>query len=403
MIPRIIWNIVIYTKPVSDFLLYQNYAVNISKGIYHIFDKSYLVFPFKFGYPLILGYIYKVFGAFEWTTKIMNISLSIVLALLIYNICKYLFDNKVGIIVSFLFAIWPAQIMFTSVLASEHLFMVFFIASILIFLKIIDGHYSNAKIFYIIILGINLTLAQLIRPISVILFPPFIIYLFLFNKNIHLKKLSRKAFIILLITISFMSFNIFINHLVSNKIHVSIAKSSSGYNLLIGTNFKYSGKYNSDDASILKEYNYDYKKVHSEAFKRAYKRIISEPIMFLKLIEKKFVIQWASEDYGIYWSTVKLNRAFPENINIIKFRKYFNLFSLTIYLIYIIFAILGIFCCYKQNRNNYYVILLLIMIEFVISFTFLEVQSRYHYPVVPFFIIMAGYGFNNIKQFLKVS
>ena len=402
--PRIAWILMVNTAPVSDFFLYHDYAIKASQGFYKLYPDTYPLFPFKFGYPLLLTLLYKVFGASLMAAKILNVFISIIVAILIYWIGKKIFNETAGRIAGLIFALWPAQIMYNSVLASEHMFMLFFAASMAFFVKSQFYVEGGRRYLFPALTGISLALAHMMRPVSFILFPVLLIYLLVFVKNTSLKKavLHKFGIIALMIAGFVMSMTIF-NAVIVNLTGIQVWRSSSGFSLLVGTNYQSSGMYNSEDEKIINEYKYDFDKINKEATRRAIERIKSSPLNFLRLAEKKFILQWTSEDFGLYWS---VNKVVEESPIVELIRNEFKWIELVVQIYYIallLFAAAGFI--YSKRAGNYITTIFLMLFgAFVAAHTLLEVQSRYHYPIVPVLIIIAGYGVSELyKNVVKVK
>ncbi|MCX7923489.1 MAG: glycosyltransferase family 39 protein [Clostridia bacterium] len=394
-VPRFLWIVLVDTKPVSDFAFYNDYAINITKGLFKSYDKTCLVFPHRFGYPFILSLIYKLFGINLFAGKIFNIFLSVCTSILIYWIGARSFNEKTGRISSLLYAIWPSQIMYSSVLASEHSFIVFFTLSIALFIMAQYKFKGKMSIILPASAGISLALSQFVRPVASLLFAVFVICIFILNryKQPLSKSIFNKVKLLGFILIGYVLSVALLNYTVSSLTGVSIWRSSSGYNLLVGTNSKSSGTYNNEDAHILSEYNWDFKKVHSAAKQKALERIKSNPLEFIYLIEDKFIIMWGDEAYGPLWSTVDFNSETPSSKWFDQHIHLLLIISQAYYIAILIFAFIGCAVIYKKRRYKA-AAFLLIFLAHIGAYTFFEVQSRYHFPAILYMLIIAAYGIN---------
>jgi 4-amino-4-deoxy-L-arabinose transferase-like glycosyltransferase len=392
-VPRLIWVALVPTEPFSDFLHFHNYAINASKGQFREYFEQFTVFPFKFSYGLIVALIYRIFGVSLSAVRYSNVFLSVILVLLIYAVGRKVFDEETARLAGILFALWPSQIMFTSVMASEHVFMVFFMAALLLFFKILDNTDKRRVYVLALLTGICLMVAQVVRPMATLLFVVFIIYLAFFVETGEkpVKGMIKKASVFAVIAAGFMISLLLVNAVVYRLTGVPIWRASSGYNLMIGTNFESSGTFNNEDYELVKEYDYDYDRVHAEGFRIAIERIKSQPFRFLKLVEDKFEIQWASEEYGYIWSTRSIEDESASGSQAASHPRFFIGISQIYYIGLLAFAIAG---CIIANRKGIFALvpLLLVYEGMVAAYTFLEVQPRYHYPVVPLFLIVAAYG-----------
>lgn len=404
---RFLWIQLIPTDPSNDFYLYYNYAINASKGLFTQYDKTYPLFPFKFGYPLILSLIFRVFGTSIWIAKMVNVVVSVITVVLIYLITVEITCKKAGVIGCFIYTFWPTQIMYTSVLTSEHMFILFSVASIYFFILLINRKeiFIRNRIFYSIVVGIFLTISQFIRPFSIIYLAIYVFFIIFYPKwySSRTKNIETKIIVICTIITTYIICWTSLSNFVEGYTKVPISKSSSGFSFLVGTNFDSSGMYNKEDENILEEFNYEFKQVHMEAKNRAIGRIISYPLGFLNLMEKKIIIQWASENYGLYWSTTDFTHYNKATIFLENYYKQISRISQVYYLKIVIFTLLGILFIIVERKtiDPIWAVFLLIFLGMSASFILFEVQDRYHYPIMPFFIIIAAYGINKLMENLN--
>lgn len=427
-IPRIVWVVFIDTAPTSDFYGYNNYAINASKGLYHLYGDVYPLFPFKFGYSLILSVVYRIFGTDIIVAKVFNVILSVATAFIIYKMGSKLFSERAGRIAGFVFSFWPAQIMYNSVAASEHVFMFFFMLAAWFFALIRPDDNKARNYILAAVSGSMIALAYLIRPVSMVLLPILIFCLFLFQeagvpgkskkhnkkrigseingKSSKFKKvyeaswrfITGNKFKISLTMLACAVITVAVIDLtVGNLIGVRLWKSSSGFSFYIGTNYESSGMYSAKDEEIIQEFNFDFEEVHGQATRRAIERIISQPMNFLRLIEKKFIIQWTNEDYGYYWSMYELYNVNNVSGFVLSHPRAFLGITQIYYIAIIILAAAG--TLYAKKHQVYpATAIYLLFFAFVAAHTLFEVQSRYHYPILPFLILLAGFGVEKVSE-----
>lgn len=398
VIPRLVWIGHVQTQPFSDFLHLYDYGVKASEGNFKGFVNFYAVFPFKIGFGMILAGLFSVFGTGMLTAKILNLVLSLALVLIIYAGGRMLYGERSGRVAALLFALWPAQIMYNSVIASEHVFLVLFTGAVLLMLYFIKKYtYRNHEFWNgnLVLLGLGLitACAQLIRPMAMILLPVFAVFVLLYKRyrsdNLASVGLGIKS-IVMFIAAYFAVLNL-INLPVQKATGVDITKSDSGFNLMVGTNSKSHGMFNDEDFKIIEKDNYNFEKVQKEAKEIAVNRIKSSPVGFIKLAERKFEILWGDENYGYYWSTISAKDS-NGTVNMVKSHpRGFYAASQVFYVLILLMAICSCLYTLKEKRYDSLVILM-IFGGLLLSYTFLEVQSRYHMPVMPLLIVF-GAGF----------
>ncbi len=395
LLPRLVWIYFIQTQPYSDFLHLHNYGVNASNGDFTGFVDFYKVFPFKMSFGLVLAGIYSIFGTSLIVAKIFNVILSVALVLIIYSGGKLLYGDKAGRISGLLAALWPADIMYTSVIASEHLFLVLFTGATVLVLRFIKNYtYKNYEFtngnLLLMSIGLLTALAQLIRPMAMLLLPVTIVFILIYQRYRSglVASFGLKLKSILLLTASYLIIINLINLPVQNITGIDVTRSDSGFNLMIGTNFKSDGMFNNEDFNLIEKSSYDIDKVHEEARKIAIDRITNNPTKLPGLFINKINIFWGNENYGYYWSTSPVKDTSVGNV-VKSHPKAFNSLAQAFYVLIIMLSICA--CLYSLREKRYdALIILMIFGGIFFSYLLLEVQSRYHLPVMPLLIMFGG-------------
>lgn len=109
---RVGYIILFPTRPQSDYLVYHTMGLQFAQGDYHSFYAR------PMGYPLLLSLLY------HWIPdplagRILNVIFSSLTVMLVYQIGYKIGDKSLGLISAYLLAVYPADIMMTSVLATE--------------------------------------------------------------------------------------------------------------------------------------------------------------------------------------------------------------------------------------------------------------------------------------------
>lgn len=406
VIPRVAWTYFIQTQPFSDFLHLHNYGINVSRGDFTGFVDFYGVFPFKIGFGMVLGALYFIFGSGLMVTNIFNIVLAVILVLILYTGGRTLYSEKAGRLAGLLTAIWPAHIMYTSVIASEDLFLVLFTAAVVLMLTFLKKYtHKNYEIgngnLIMIGAGILTALAQVIRPMAMILLPVFAVFVLIFNRYRadRLSDIGLRIKAVLVVTLTYVIVLNLINIPIQNASGVDITRSGSGFNLLVGTNSKADGMFNNEDFAIIKKYNYDFDKVHHASKEIALERVKSSPVQFVKLAIRKFEILWGNENFGYYWSTQSAGDSGAEKL-VKSHPRVFYAVSQAFYILILLMAICA--CIYNLSEKRYdALIILMVFGGIVVSYLLLEVQSRYHLPVMPL-LILFGTSFLELSKRYEV-
>ncbi len=403
---RLVWVLTVNTDVFSDFYLYHAYALKAAKGVFNNYDPTYSLFPFKFGYPLVLSLVYRISGGSILAAKLFNVFISMCLMPVVYHLALKAFDGNAARTSVMLYAFWPSQIMYTSVLGSELLFTLLFCISAAFFMESLV-HTGMKSYLYFSAFGAAAAFSGFIRPVAVILILAATIYLLFlhthesFHPSIP-QRLASKFGMPAAAILGFLVVSILQNQIQYNLTGVSPWRSSSGFNLMVGTNRESSGKYSTADEQLVEGYKNDFARFHQVSWKIAIERIKSDPLGFVRLIEEKMVVQWTNEDYGYYWSTLKLEKVNGASSFLLGNPKKIQYISFLYYVVLVSLALSGCIHIYR-NRLLPPAIFLLVLEGFLVAHVFLEVQSRYHYPVMPFIIILAGCGLNRVSYLLSVK
>jgi len=391
-VPRYIWIRLIKTVPVVDFLRFHNYAVALLQGDYDSYLEIRRVFPHLSGYPLILSYVYRIFGDTVMVGKWFNLIASVTSTIILYLLAREAFGDVAGRMAGLLFALYPADIMYIPLLASEHIFLLLFLLSLYLFLRYTKRNLQGWGLLKFIVIGLVMAVAHIVRPVSSLLFPPMLAYLLFFQRKDKSLKvfLLEKGRIMILILLGFGITLGGLNLAYKDRVQVPLGKTGSGFNMYVGTDPERNGMWNPTAWEIIEEYNHDFEKVHKEAQKRAIERIKKDPTAFIELAEKKFAIQWGTDDYAYYWSMLELYPETDFSLWMRENRESVNVFAQSYYMAFIILATIGAWIVMRQREYPLGTgLFAMIVLIFGAAHVLIEVQSRYHHPVAPFFILTA--------------
>lgn len=122
---RLLWLWLIPVVPLSDSVMYHEFAKSISNGNGYAFPAGNRTAYWPVGTPAIYALLYSVFGKSFLVITIFNLIVGILTLLLMMSLAKLWFNVSTAHIVGILYAIWPSQIQFTTILASETIFNFF--------------------------------------------------------------------------------------------------------------------------------------------------------------------------------------------------------------------------------------------------------------------------------------
>lgn len=387
IVPRLWWITHAGTVPVADFAGYQDYAVSVSSGDLTAFTPVMTVFPFKFFYPLVLGALYWLTTPSAFIAQQLNLVLSVIIALQVYRLGYRAGGEHCGRLAAVLFALWPSQIAFCSVVAQEHLFQVFFLGAILLLLRSQDSASLRTLIMCGALAGAAIAIAHALRPVALVVFPTLLAFVLWgtstngsrWKLRLSLLGSSLAGFVVVLIAIMLPT---------ATAVTYPVWKSSAGFSLYVGTSTASRGFWSAKHAEILDEYSNDFDAVHRASTDRAVQSIVDQPGDFLELVATKFVLFWGSDDYGVYFSTVE-QLPTADAVSVYRHRNRLNLLAQGAYAAIILSAAVGMYRM-RSTANGTLLVIQSVFLLHVVAFSVLEIQSRYHFLVVPLLMIPAA-------------
>jgi 4-amino-4-deoxy-L-arabinose transferase-like glycosyltransferase len=190
MVLCILWILLIDTKPFSDFDYYYGLSVDMANGL--PWGDTYT----SVGYCMLLGGVFKLFGAGLFKAKLLNLFLTFASYVLFYGVIKRVnLKERDRKIIFTLYVFMPNNIFYNSLVATELLF-----TTILIFITFI--YFSDIKYKYAYI-GVLVGLNTLIKPFFIAyFFAIFLLELLIEKKIIFSIKNSLIVLIVCAITIA---------------------------------------------------------------------------------------------------------------------------------------------------------------------------------------------------------
>lgn len=386
---RLVWALVTKNVPVSDFKTIYDAANNLLKG-----DNSALIgfgyfarFPHMTTYVLLFSSLIKLFGDNAlFAMKIINILFSTLSIYLVYLICSKVFkDYKKILLGTFFMAILPSAILYVPVYCSENIAIPFYLASIYIFILVVE---KKNNCLLLILSGVLLSIGHLFRMVAYVILIAYAMYILIYDKQKFIVKLRN----ILLIIVPFaLFFIIFSNTLVSMNITDRKLWNGSEPNItsaVRGSNIESGGSWNLEDAEFIEEllHTVDKDSLTEACTERIIERYTNTPPLELgKFFIRKIATQWAyGDNSGAYWSQLGID----EDEIIFDISGKGILWYQSVYAILLLFAMKGLFNKNEHMDNKIINLFYIILCGFGAMLLILENQCRYAYIICYVFAIL---------------
>lgn len=146
------------------------------------------------GYPIFLALFYKIFGVNLMVPWVLSLALYGVTIFLLFQLAQKMFGEKIALITSLLFAIYPMSIYSIKLLTDEHLFLPVWYGGLLMLFSILEGRKIKLDWLW---LGLIFGYATMIRTHTI--FMPFVVGLTFWLLKRPLKEVIGKIILVALV------------------------------------------------------------------------------------------------------------------------------------------------------------------------------------------------------------
>ena len=341
------------------------------------------------GYPLMLALSFSVFGESLLPVRAWQALADLLSCLLVYLLGKKLFSERVGLIAAGVFALFPLQILYVSMMMTETVFTTL----LLLYLLVSSGEAPswNASMAGGIVLGA----ATLVRP-TVFLLPAAVFavrWMTGWKPGENLKALALTAAGALIVLTPWLIRNL-------NEFGRLSLTSNTGVNFWMGAHSGATGSYSFPENNPLLAVNDEF--ARSDAgFRLGVEFIQSHPLEYGTLLVKKWA-HFFSVDYWLLLSTLTQ----PEFRSARHAGAVFGRFPLPeVLALHLPFAAVLLaatfgLCFRARERDDRRGMLLLFIpcAYWILTHIVFYAAGRYRFPVVPLFIIGAAYGADLIMR-----
>jgi len=387
--------LLIDTPPLrSDSLTYHEIAMSVLDGRYDLHDRpTALVVP---GYPIFLAGVYSIFGDGQFGVRLVQSVLDVFTCFVFFLVCSKFFDEKFSLIALCIFAFFPSNVLYTQAVLTETLFGLF---SMLVLLATVSIEMKR-KLFLVGMLFGTAILVRSSFSMSVLLVP---LYLLVYRKQIFEEDSFKKP---LTYSIYFVAGLLLMltPWLSRNKLTMGAftLATQGGSALWEGNNPQATGTWNKQaaDANPLFE-EPDEVKREKEFRKQAIDFIKSNPGKFVELGFRKLGYLFSSERMALLYfmdsPAGKTSSQIYSTVNPVS--------MILVNFPYFAVMLAGMWGLLMPMKHKFFVAGFII-IWMATMFIFVAVP-RYHYVLIPFFVIGAVNffcrGIGEIKNLKPVS
>ena len=387
---NLLWVLAIRIQPFSDYDKYWQVAISLATGR-EIEDAWYIaMYPHILGTASFLSVFVKLFGESVLMVTVLNVVLSTLSGLLIFYICLGIGDKETAAYASLLWALCPSKLMLNSLVFSEPLYTCLILLFVLMLLQLHKTVSEDKKTLWMYLvegylLGFLLQCINIVRPIAgIFLIALFIWLVMLRGEELKNLKLWRSwAFVLLPFLFAYFSTgNIWTSH-VANVLGMEPAAIPI-YNIYVGFNEATQGQWSSDDMDMLFSYlsQPGYTPTQAqEALVPLLKERLGSGIDYARLFASKLIAFMGNDELGGY--TYRFTRP-------VIFVKLGMVVGNIFYYGVLLLAISGLWRMFRRSVRSSALLMPLYVLGLTLAHMLVEVANRYHYSIIPMYIIFAA-------------
>jgi len=369
---RALWAILVPVDVAADSFLYDAFAKSIAHGNGYAFPNGDITVYWPVGTSAVYAVLYGLFNDSIQSVVLFNIFIGVLIVWLTYQVALQYFNPKIAQISATLVTFWPIMIEFTTILASELIFILFLLSALYIW-----GCKNLNIVVRTLLSAAFICFATYIRPtaLPILLLLPIIDLL----SGGKLKSCFLSLFIATVTAVLIFSPWVYRNQQIFSEF--VLVSANGGANLWMGNNPSSNGGYTELPDKIFKN-----EVVRDRYYKQeAINFIKNNPVEYLKLAVKRALITYKAETIGVAWNGYLEKNYSNYTLFGLKF------FSTLFWWVVLSFAGLGIFHALKDKSLELFNPLVIIA-AYIFIFPILTVgQDRYHMPLNPFLAIFAAF------------
>lgn len=370
--------------PISDYETMYNAAQQVALGDYSAFSEGtyFHRFPHMTVYTVVLGFLFRLFGASEITVKYANVFMQTVSVFICAMVGRELLGNKGGIAAGFLYALFPADIFYALVAATENFAMPFLLLSFYFMVRAYNRINKKEVVKQAVYAGLALSIGTLLRGVWAFYLAAYLVgILVLFAKEARL--LSAIALLAAFLAV-FQAASLTLYHTGAARYKLSDAAVPYSVYVLVGSNLETKGMYAAEDHGVYFEFGGDKEKINEAVIERIEQRY-NNPAKVLSHFMSKTNILWTNGGFdSVYWGYENngVQGAKPD------LYLYYSLCAVY-FIILLALSLIGVVMAWKKD---FITLCALLPLAFEAGLMLMEIQPRYTFSTAYIFIFTALAG-----------
>lgn len=387
---RILWLLNVKSIPTSDFkTMYESGKAFLEGDRSMFWGTSYIArFPHLTIMVFYMALMIKVFPNPLIAMKIVNLMLGVAVIYLIYLIVKTVFDSKkMGMYAALGASVFPPLVTYTATFCTENIAIPFYLLSIYLFLIVVK---KKKSWMILIACGVSLAIGNLFRMVATVMIIAYVMYIFIYSKEKIIYKIRNAVIIAASYWLIIFSVSGLLQAAQITENPLWKGREPAITSILKGTHYESGGRWNSEDAAIPEECDFDYDKIEERSKEIIIDRLTTTPPTKLAYFYlRKFALQWNEGDLaGVFWSQLDV----PSEDIVVKINGAGTGVLQLVYVLVLILVLIGTFNRKRINSNKEINLFYIILCGYGATYLITESQARYSYIACWVFIILAVVG-----------
>lgn len=387
--------------PVADYNTYYEFATKLSEGYSLSYNSLYIaLFSHVFGYAEFLSFFFLIFGNSIWIAVVINVILSVLSMILLFKIADNIGGEKMAVICSVLWTVFPSQSLWNGFILSEPLYVTELLLFWYLCLRLQDVNDKKKLIWMAIGTGGVLVLFNMSRPVGIIAVIALIIWLGFVNMSYVTKKQ--------VLAVGIVAGTFLLGCVVADwHIESRIGYKTGGFNwysVSVGLEESSDGKWNQEDWDLTLAKVNEFEQAGSKNPANEAQMLEKErAIAKLKSIEHPWKLLGNKFNVILGNDNAVIEHMQASSVMFdAKAYKYLGMLVNGFYFMIVILSIWGGYKAIWNKEKNTIVFILLYTIGLTMGHMVVEVQGRYHYSILVGFVFAAGYGIASIIDRISI-
>lgn len=370
---RVLWACLVAVDPIADSVVYDRFAQSIASGAGYAWPDGSITVYWPVGTSAIYGFLYYLFGHSYCAVAIFNFIVGVMIVALTYGVTKQYLNKQIASIAALLVALWPILIQFTTIHASELIFICLILLALYIW-----GNQRIPSLTKAIVWGAIICAATFVRPTALPLLGILPVLQWFRGDSI---KTCVTAFITATLTAAIL-FSPWVYRNYQHFGQFVLVSANGGANLWMGNHEGSNGGY-----VPLPDLDFKDEVVRDQHYKKQAIQYIKEnPLQYLKLAVFRAYITYKAETIGIVWNGDLYKKLSDPSILVLK------LISTIYWWCMLILAAIGLHQLLRRREISIFSALPVVFGFFFVFPLLTVAQDRYHLPIDPFLAMFSAYA-----------